>query len=157
MIKIWFRTLTRYKLYTFINIAGLSLGICAVVAIFLYIVDELSYDRYQANVDRIYRINVTNKFDSESRWPTSAAPIADAIRNDLTTTEKVARIYTRQASIEVHSRRCRWGFGSRRPRKDRRQKERLNHPHFILGRGRVMALGRCPLEIAIPTCAHDNV
>lgn len=101
MIKIWFRSLTRYKLYTFINIAGLSLGICAVVAIFLYVADELSYDRFHANADRVYRINVTNRFDTETRWPTTAAPIAEAIRNDLTSTETAARIYTRQASIEV--------------------------------------------------------
>jgi putative ABC transport system permease protein len=103
MIKIWFRTLIRYKLYTFINVAGLSLGICAVVAIFVYVSDELSYDRFHANADRIYRINVTNKFDTESHWPTTSAPIAEAIRNDLTTTEKVARIYSREASIEVVS------------------------------------------------------
>jgi putative ABC transport system permease protein len=101
MIKIWFRSLIRYKLYTFINIAGLSLGICAVVAIFVYITDELSYDQFQANAGRIYRINVTNQFETESRWPTSAGPIAEAIRNDLTSAEKIARIFTRQASIEV--------------------------------------------------------
>lgn len=102
-MKIWFRTLTRYKLYSFINIAGLSLGICAVVAIFVYIVDELSYDKFHANVDRIYRINVTNNFDGETKWPTTAAAITDAIRNDLSTPEHVARIFTRQASIEIVS------------------------------------------------------
>jgi putative ABC transport system permease protein len=103
MLKIWFRTLTRFGLYTFTNIVGLSLGICAVVAIFIYIADELSYDKFQANADRIYRINVTNKFDSETRWPTTAAAIAGAIRNDLPSAEKVSRVFSRQASIEVVS------------------------------------------------------
>lgn len=101
MIRIFFRNLTRFRLYTFVNIAGLSLGICAVVAIFIFIVDELSFDKFQVNGDRIYRLNVTNKFDSETHWPTTAAAIADAIRNDLSTAEKVARIFTREASIEV--------------------------------------------------------
>jgi len=100
-MKLWFRTLTRYKLYTFINLAGLSLGICAVVAIFVYVVDEVSYDRFHANADRLYRINVTNRFDSETRWPTTAAAVGDAIRNDLRSAEKIARIYSRQASVEV--------------------------------------------------------
>lgn len=101
MLKIWFRTLTRFRLYTFINISGLALGICAVVAIFIYIVDELSYDKFQVNGDKIYRINVTSKFDSETHWPTTAAAITDAIRNDLPSADKVSRIYTREASIEV--------------------------------------------------------
>jgi putative ABC transport system permease protein len=100
MLRIWLRTLTRYKLYTFINITGLSLGICAVVAIFMYVTDELSYDKYHAKADRIYRINVTNNFDSETRWPTTAATLGEAIHNDLTDAEKVARIFTRQSSIQ---------------------------------------------------------
>lgn len=100
-MKLSFRSLTRYKLYTFINITGLSLGICAVVAIFVYIADELSYDKFQSNADRLYRINVTNKFSEETHWPATAAAITDAIRNDLTSHEKIARIFTRQAAIEV--------------------------------------------------------
>lgn len=102
MLKIWFRTLTRYKLYTFINIAGLSLGICAVVAIFLYVVDELSYDKFHANANRLYRVNVTNRFDNnETKWPTTPATLGEAIHNDLSDADKVARVFTRQASIEV--------------------------------------------------------
>ncbi|MEJ0032202.1 MAG: ABC transporter permease [Bacteroidota bacterium] len=100
-MKLWLRTITRYRLYTFVNLAGLSLGICAVVAIFLYVIDELSYDKFQTNGDRIYRINVTNHFSTESRWPTTAAAIGSAIKNDLTDAEKISRIYTRQASVEL--------------------------------------------------------
>jgi putative ABC transport system permease protein len=104
LVAIWFRTLTRYRLYTFINVAGLSLGVCAVIAIFMYINDELSYDKFQANNDRIYRITVTNMFSgNETRWPTTAAPIAEAIRNDLSSAEHVTRIYSRQASIQTGS------------------------------------------------------
>jgi putative ABC transport system permease protein len=101
MLRIWFRTLTRYKLYTFINIAGLSLGICAVVAIFMYVADELSYDRYHTNADRIYRINVTNRFNDETTWPTTAATLGDAIDNDLTDAGKVIWIFTRQATVQI--------------------------------------------------------
>lgn len=101
MFRIWLRTLTRYKLYTFINIAGLSLGICAVVAIFMYVADELSYDTYHANADRIYRVNVTNRFNKETHWPSTAATLGEAIHNDLTDAEKVSRIYTRQAAVQL--------------------------------------------------------
>src|ERR1041385_3196558 len=100
-MKLWLRSITRYRLYTFINLSGLSLGICAVVAIFIFVIDEISFDRFHANADRLYRITVTNRFDNETRWPTTAAAIGDAIRNDLTDAEKVSRIFSRQASIEL--------------------------------------------------------
>lgn len=103
MFRVWLRTLTRYKLYTFINIAGLSLGICAVAAIFVYVADELSYDRYHVNAGRIFRINVTNRFSNETRWPTTAATLGEAISNDLTDAEKVSRIFTRQATVQIKS------------------------------------------------------
>jgi putative ABC transport system permease protein len=100
MVRIWLRTLTRYKLYTFINIAGLSLGICSVVAIFMYVADELSYDKYHADADRIYRINLINKFVDETTWPTTPATLGEAIHNDLTEAEAVSRIFTRQSAIQ---------------------------------------------------------
>ncbi|HZY80021.1 MAG TPA: ABC transporter permease [Cyclobacteriaceae bacterium] len=102
MFRIWLRSLTRYKLYTFVNISGLSLGICAVVAIFIYVADELSFDRFHANADRIYLVNESNKFGDETTWPTTAAPLGEAIRNDLTNAEAVTRIFGRQASIQLN-------------------------------------------------------
>jgi len=54
--KIALRNLARNKIYSFINIAGLSLGLACSMLIILYVADEVSYDRFHANVDRIYRI-----------------------------------------------------------------------------------------------------
>jgi putative ABC transport system permease protein len=103
MFRIWFRTLTRYKLYTFINISGLSLGICAVVAIFIYVADELSFDKFHVNADRIYRVNAANRFGDETTWPTTAAVLGEAIHNDLSNAEAVARIFNRQATIQLNN------------------------------------------------------
>src|SRR5262245_6126057 len=50
------RNLSRNKIYAFINIAGLSLGLACAMLIILYVKDEVSYDRFHANVDQIYRI-----------------------------------------------------------------------------------------------------
>ena len=60
--KTAFRNLLRNKIYSFINIAGLSLGLAACLLIFLYAKDEISYDRFHKNKENIYRIvaNVTN-------------------------------------------------------------------------------------------------
>lgn len=60
MIRNYFKTairnLLRNKVYSFINIAGLSLGLTCAMLIILYVKDEVSYDRFHKNVDQIYRI-----------------------------------------------------------------------------------------------------
>ena len=55
--KTAFRNLTRNKIYSFINIAGLSLGLSCAMLIMLYVNDEVSYDRFHKNVSQIYRID----------------------------------------------------------------------------------------------------
>jgi putative ABC transport system permease protein len=54
--KTAFRNLTRNKVYSFINIAGLSIGLACAMFIMLYVKDEVSYDRFHKNVNNIYRI-----------------------------------------------------------------------------------------------------
>jgi len=55
-----FRNLLHYKIYSFINIAGLSLGLACAILIMLYVNDEVSYDRFHKNVSKIYRIDKQN-------------------------------------------------------------------------------------------------
>jgi len=50
------RNLLQNKIYSFINIAGLSLGLACAILIMLYVNDEVSYDRFHANAGNIYRI-----------------------------------------------------------------------------------------------------
>jgi len=57
--KIALRNIQRNKIYSFINIAGLSLGLAAAMLIILYVKDEVSYDRFQKNFDNTYRITFT--------------------------------------------------------------------------------------------------
>jgi putative ABC transport system permease protein len=54
--KIAFRNLNRNKVYSFINIAGLSIGLACAMLILLYVKDEVSYDRFHTNVSNIYRV-----------------------------------------------------------------------------------------------------
>ena len=56
------RNLWRNKVYSFINIAGLSIGLACAMLIILYVKDEVSYDRFHKNVNNIYRI-VTQSID----------------------------------------------------------------------------------------------
>ncbi|HEX5153755.1 MAG TPA: ABC transporter permease [Parafilimonas sp.] len=61
--KTAFRNLSKNKFYSSINIIGLAVGLATCLLIFLYVVDELSYDKYNANADRIYRVNNEIKFN----------------------------------------------------------------------------------------------
>ncbi|MEP7233424.1 MAG: ABC transporter permease [Ginsengibacter sp.] len=59
--KIAFRNLKRNKIYSFINISGLSIGLACAMLILLYVKDEVSYDRFHSNVNNIYRVVSDNK------------------------------------------------------------------------------------------------
>jgi putative ABC transport system permease protein len=60
-LKIAVRNLVRQKMYSLINITGLSIGIACFLLISLWVFDELSYDRFHDNKDRIYRVNTMSK------------------------------------------------------------------------------------------------
>src|SRR5436190_23143595 len=54
--KTAFRNFARNKVYSFTNIAGLSIGLACAMLIMLYVKDEVSFDRFHKNVNNIYRI-----------------------------------------------------------------------------------------------------
>ena len=56
-LKIFMRNFQKYKGYSFINISGLTIGMTCTLLIFLWVQNELSFDRYHENSHRIYRIN----------------------------------------------------------------------------------------------------
>lgn len=56
-LKIAWRNLLHNKTYSFINIAGLSIGLACAMLIVLYVQDEVSYDRFHQKVSQIYRID----------------------------------------------------------------------------------------------------
>ena len=58
-MKTAWKNLLRNKVYSIINIAGLSIGLACCMLIILYGKDELSYDRFHDNADNIYRITTT--------------------------------------------------------------------------------------------------
>ncbi len=66
MLRNYFKTalrnLSRNKFYTLINVVGLAIGLATCFLIILYVLDELSYDKYNVNAKRIYRVNNEVKF-----------------------------------------------------------------------------------------------
>jgi hypothetical protein len=55
-IILGWRNIKKNGVYSIINIAGLSLGIAVVVLILFWVVDELSFDKFHQNLDRIYTV-----------------------------------------------------------------------------------------------------
>jgi putative ABC transport system permease protein len=88
-----FRNITRQKIFSFINIAGLALSLSAVWIISLYVADELSYDRYHKNADRIYRPVSHGQWGEEKFDITGTSALtAAALKKDYPDVEDAVRI-----------------------------------------------------------------
>ena len=87
-----FRNLRKHSFYSFINIAGLAIGVAACLVIILFIMDELQYDRYNTKADRIYRIHNEIKFGGNHMLlTTTAAPTAQTLEQDYPEIEATVR------------------------------------------------------------------
>ena len=92
-LKIAFRNLWRHRVFSFINIMGLTVGMAACFLIFLYIRFELSYDSFHAKGDRIYRIVCDIKTPTEvikAGGPSWAVP--PNIKKEFSEIESYARV-----------------------------------------------------------------
>ncbi len=89
-----YRNISRNRFYSFLNIAGLSIGIAAAIFILLYVQDELSYDKYNKKRDRIYRIEsdftIGNKHDKFAIVP---VPMGPAMKIEFPEVEEFVRLY----------------------------------------------------------------
>lgn len=97
--KIAWRNLIKKKAYSIINIFGLGLGIACCFLIFMFVQDELSYDNYHENGNRIYRVIHGNKSEKGSQesakanpfWVWGNAPIGPALGHYFPEIEKVVQ------------------------------------------------------------------
>lgn len=91
--KIALRNIARNKLYSFINIFGLAVGITACVLIFLYVKDELSYDKHHADHERIFRVNTYVKLPGQNdNFAINAMPTGPALKADFPQVESFVRL-----------------------------------------------------------------
>lgn len=83
-LKTAIRNLRRHKGYSFLNIAGLAIGMACCILILLWVKDELSYDRYHKNADQLYRVVVKGKISNRDiNFSTSPAPLAKALVDEF--------------------------------------------------------------------------
>ncbi|RKN83317.1 ABC transporter permease [Ulvibacterium marinum] len=100
--KIAFRVFKKEKLYSFINVSGLVLGFVCCLMIFLFIKDELSYDDFHKDSDRIYRVAAA--YMRQSVWEpysTNSWPTAEKLKTSFGEIEQLVRIM-RMSEIVTH-------------------------------------------------------
>jgi putative ABC transport system permease protein len=99
-IKIAFRSILKFKGYATINLLGLALGLAVGILIMLYVFDELSYDKFHANKDRIYRVEslfYKNASGEKDAIATNAWPVGVTLKKDFPEVESV--LYAKSGSM----------------------------------------------------------
>lgn len=88
-----FRNLWRNKSFSAINIFGLAIGLAVCLLITLFVFDELSYDKFNVNADRIYRVSSDFKVNGSGfRDRESPAPMAGALMRECPKVEQATRL-----------------------------------------------------------------
>ncbi len=92
-LKVALRNLWKNKAFSALNIIGLASGLAVCLLIVLYVVDELSYDKYNKNADRIYRLDADIYFNNTSAiFAVAPDPLAPTLKRDFPEIEEAVRI-----------------------------------------------------------------
>src|SRR5690606_14264660 len=96
LLKNSIRHLKRTKLFTFLNILGLTIGISSCWIIFKFVNYELSFERGIANSDNTYRLISKMKLDDQNEtWSGGMSkPIYIALRDDVRSLDNVVPVYS---------------------------------------------------------------
>lgn len=95
-LLLFIRNITRQKLFSFINLLGLTVSIASTVLLYLYVSHEFSYDTFHKDVDRIYRVNQTFIWgeNNTNQFSSTGPGVAYAIKEELTEVELITSIHT---------------------------------------------------------------
>ena len=98
-VKIAIRNVVRNKLFSIINISGLSIALTSCLLILLYIKDELSFDRFHDKNERLFRVTcevIDRKAGRDQIYGESAAVQGPAFKNAIPEIEDFVRVYERK-------------------------------------------------------------
>jgi len=93
--KTTLRSLLRHRFFSFINIFGLAIAMSICMGIIMLVADQLMYDRYNTNRDRIFRLNsipISEKGVEYNETATTALPIQKELLEKYTGVEKAVRV-----------------------------------------------------------------
>lgn len=90
--KVAFRNLWKNKGYSAINIFGLAIGLATCLLILIFVMDELSYDRFHKKADRIYRVDAEINFGgSHQHYAVASDPMGPTLKADFPQVEQAVR------------------------------------------------------------------
>lgn len=94
--KLFFRSLKRNKLFSSINILGLTVGFFSSILIYLYVQNELNYDDFHEKGDQVYRVNQTFIWgeDNPNLFSSTGPGVGYAISEEVPEVKHVVRIHT---------------------------------------------------------------
>lgn len=100
-LKVAYRNFIRHKLFSFINVLGLAIGLAVCMVIGLWVQRELSYDHMHKKADRIYRVERELFRDNlYSRWPVSSGKYKQALLDDYPEIENAVRLWGQEFSVQ---------------------------------------------------------
>src|ERR1700742_2793475 len=106
MLKNYFITALRnfrqHKVFTLINVLGLSIGISAALVIYLIVQYDFSFEKFQKDGDRIYRVVTDMKFAGEPFNNSGVPfPLPEAARSEITGIEECAAFWTAGPKVSI--------------------------------------------------------
>src|SRR5262249_20787086 len=100
-LTVAFRNIAKHRLYSFINIAGLAVGLASAILILLLVRDELSYDTWIPGAGNLYRADVT--FSVPGRDPILSAqsmfPLAPAMKAEIPQVQAAVRLGDQHSAV----------------------------------------------------------
>jgi putative ABC transport system permease protein len=104
--KTMWRNLWKNKMYSFINITGLSVGITCCLLIFLYVQYQLSYDKFNVNANEIYRLTEVLHLPTENNArAVSSPPMAPALKANFPEVKDAVRISYSERYISYNNKK----------------------------------------------------
>ncbi|HNR08235.1 MAG TPA: ABC transporter permease [Saprospiraceae bacterium] len=98
LLTAW-RNLIKNKTFSILNVTGLAIGIACFILIANYIVDEVSYDRWNKYADRLYRVDADIRIGgSELNLAVSSDPMGPTLKQDYPQVEEFVRLYASSGS-----------------------------------------------------------
>src|SRR5215212_9787604 len=99
LLTAW-RNFKKDKWYSLLNVLGLTIGITFSLCLIFYVTDELSYDRYQKNADRIFRVNTyIHEKDKNTDWTLTQIPFGPQVKKDYPEVEEMVRFMNRERTL----------------------------------------------------------
>ncbi len=99
-LKVAFRSLNKNRVYAFINILGLALGLTVTILVFMFVKDETSYEKHWSGYDRVYRAGIkADVMGQKMDAPVTPSPMANAFRTEFTNVETATRMQARMQEI----------------------------------------------------------